>query len=190
MLDGVLDYASAKENRHDISLFSLLAIGTHVFRYQEGESMNRHEDSIEARADVNRKLDMVLSAEKPNLEEITALIKAGANVNATTEYGETLLFRMVGNVNPNLEVITALLKAGAEVNATTRYGFTPLMNATYTNTPNLEVITTLIKAGANVNATDKFGNTSLRLVMSSGNPNPEVIATLIKAGAKEQAYDN
>ncbi len=60
-----------------------------------------------------------------NPEVITVLLKAGAEVNASADYGETPLMR-AAEKNTNPEVITVLLKAGADVNAKNNGGKTAL----------------------------------------------------------------
>ena len=82
-------------------------------------------------------------------EQITALIKAGADVNAKDNYAWTPL--MYAAMNPRPEVIAALVKAGADVNAKSKDGETPLMIAAAKNS-NLDVIAAMVKAGADVNA--------------------------------------
>ena len=118
---------------------------------------------------------------------VTALLKAGAGVNARDVYGNTPLLE-AANYN-NLSVILALLNAGAEVNARTpkrKYGGgdTPLHNAAGSN-KNPAVITALLKAGADVNAREKDGETPLH--RAGRNENPAVITTLLKAEAEVNA---
>lgn len=60
-----------------------------------------------------------------NPEIIATLIKAGADVNARTEYGSTVLME-VATFNSNPEAIKALVKAGSDVKATDKNGQTVL----------------------------------------------------------------
>ena len=95
----------------------------------------------------------VFSKSKP-LEFLNALIAAGANVNAATDKGDTLLMRAVQNPDRQCpEVVEALLKAGADPNAALKKdGLTVLMQAVTIKKLDASVITALIKAGANPNA--------------------------------------
>ena len=119
-------------------------------------------------------------------EQITALIKAGANVNAKGEYGAMPLLLATGN--GNIEVMKLLLDAGADVNAKNEYGEMPLMSAIQRNS-SLEVIETLLNAGADVNARDDSYWTAL-MSAARNNPNPEVIKVLLNAGADITLKDN
>ena len=64
-----------------------------------------------------------------NPEAITALLKAGANIDARNKLlGSTaLIYAAISNQNP--EVITTLLKAGADIAARDKHGRTPLIAA-------------------------------------------------------------
>ena len=113
-------------------------------------------------------------------EIVTFLIKAGADVNVQSNFGNTPLHFAAGS-NKNPEVVTLLIKAGADVNAKNIDGKTPLHQAAYFN-KNPEVITTLIKAGADVNAKNRNGWTPLDVAVISQKPkNAEV---LLAAGGK------
>ena len=118
-------------------------------------------------------------------EVIRLLLKAGADVNAKDEYGNTPLHPAAAGSTP--EVISVLLKAGADVNAKDdEWGSTPLHNAALQN-ENPEVMSVLLKAGADVNAKDdEWGNTPL-YDAARANENPEVISVLLKAGADVNA---
>jgi len=155
-----------------------------------------------------------------NLEMITALINAGADVKANKD-GYTPLMWAAMNENTDPEVITALINSGADVNAKNIKGFTPLMCAVSCVFTISESVTALIDAGADVNAkTVNEGWTSLmmaarsnsdpRALISAGadvnakdndgrtplmiaaynNPNPEMITILLNAGADPKAKDN
>ena len=120
---------------------------------------------------------------------ITALLKAGADVNARTpktEYGggETPLHFAARKENP--AVITAFARAGAEVNARDKWGNTPLHDAAKKENP--AVITALVAAGAEVNARDQYGQTPLHEAATS-NETPAVITAFARAGAEVNARD-
>ena len=108
-------------------------------------------------------------------ELVSTLIKAGAELEARDEHGNTpLMFAASHNKNP--EVVSVLIKAGAELEASNEAGATPLMSAAQWQSP--EVVSVLIEAGADVNAVDEHGYTPLMSAAS-----PEVVSVLIEAGA-------
>jgi len=121
-----------------------------------------------------------------NPEEITALIKSGANVNARDNDRMTPLM-LAAEHNHNPEVITILVKAGADVNAKDIHGQSSLMWAAMKNRP--EVITALIKSGADVDAKSSFGGTPL-MAAARHNPNPEAITAILEAKADPKARSN
>ncbi|MDR0734705.1 MAG: ankyrin repeat domain-containing protein, partial [Elusimicrobiota bacterium] len=94
------------------------------------------------------------------------LIKAGADVNAVNEAGDTaLLVAALAAKNP--AIIDALVQAGANVNAKDYGGITPLLTAA-ANNPEPEIINALIKNGADTS------NIGELLEAASKNKNPAV----------------
>jgi ankyrin repeat protein len=90
-------------------------------------------------------------------DTVSALIAAGANVNAAGQYGYTALMKAA--FNGHIAIVSLLIAAGANVNAASQYGYTALMKAAargYTATA-----LALIAAGANVNAANQRGETAL-----------------------------
>ena len=116
-----------------------------------------------------------------NFESVEALIKAGANVNATNSYGDTPL-SIACNNSSTLKTVKALIEAGADVNYfNSSTGSTPLINACNINPENPQIVEALIKAGAKVNA---HKNQALTDVCSNfQNPSLTVVNALIEAGA-------
>ncbi|MDR0734663.1 MAG: ankyrin repeat domain-containing protein [Elusimicrobiota bacterium] len=99
-------------------------------------------------------------------EIINILIKAGADVNAVNEAGDTaLLVAALAAKNP--AIIDALVQAGANVNAKDYGGITPLLTAA-ANNPEPEIINALIKNGADTS------NIGELLEAASKNKNPAV----------------
>ena len=97
----------------------------------------------------------------------TALLEAGADPNARTEYGYTPL-------HSARLVKTALLGAGADLNARTEYGYTPLHSARTG-----EAVTALLGAGADLNARTESGHTPLHLAKTG-----EAVTALLGAGER------
>ncbi|MFP3027769.1 MAG: ankyrin repeat domain-containing protein [Wolbachia sp.] len=112
-----------------------------------------------------RELDELLmnSSKGENIQQITELIEAGANINAvTTVQKETPLHIAVRYGHK--EVAELLLNKGANVNAIERRKWTPLHTAVRYG--HKEVAELLLDRGANVNAVDKTGRTPLSIVAS------------------------
>jgi len=103
----------------------------------------------------------LLSAARHNLplEVITALIKAGADVNPGSVDADTPLMWAAGH--SNLEVVTALAQAGADVNARGSKKITVLMRAVMPLNPNPEVITRLLEFGAEPKARNRWGEMAI-----------------------------
>ena len=86
-----------------------------------------------------------LAAQNGNPTIAEALLKAGANPNATLPEGETVL--MTAARTGNVDVIRALVSRGADVNASEQWqGQTPLMWAASQN--NAGAVKALIELGA------------------------------------------
>ena len=115
-----------------------------------------------------------------SLQEISTLIDKGADINARTNGGRTLLHHAASN-NGNPAVITLLISRGAYINARTNHDATPLHYAARYN-ENPEVIQMLISRGAGVNARDNNDLMPLH-VAARYNENPAVIDVLVSRGA-------
>ena len=68
------------------------------------------------------------AAQNGYTEKVSALIKAGADVNAATRVGGSTPLAIAAQ-NGHTEIVFALLKAGADVNAANKKGATPLFIA-------------------------------------------------------------
>ncbi|MFN3397924.1 MAG: ankyrin repeat domain-containing protein [Sulfurimicrobium sp.] len=100
-----------------------------------------------------------------NLPMVEALIKAGADVNATDETGWTALMKACFNDEMDRgfpEVVQRLIDAGADVEAQIVYGTRPLMLAA--GRGEAGVVDVLLKAGADVLAKNEGGRTALMMV--------------------------
>jgi len=119
------------------------------------------------------------AARNGDLETTTALVRAGANVKATTRVGAYTALHIASEVG-NASVVAALLKAGAAPMALTTTGVTALhLAATSGNT---EAITALLNRSAEVNAKEPgWGQTPLMLAAAHGRT--EAVKVLIQRGA-------
>ena len=88
---------------------------------------------------------------------VRLLIKAGTDINARDEVGNTPL--MAAALNADAAVLELLLKAGADVNATNQAGATALMRAATSE----DKVRLLVAKGADVKARSHMGNTALIL---------------------------
>src|SRR5437879_4201912 len=101
---------------------------------------------------------------------LSALVGAGANVNAKDSEGRTALLAAVEA--RNIRAVKVLIAAGAEVNAANNKGWTALMAA---ETP--EIVRALLAAGANVNATNQEDETAL--MVAALFDTPDVVKVLL-----------
>ena len=87
---------------------------------------------------------------------IIALLDAGADLNARTEYGGSTPLHLAAALNNNPAVITALLDAGTDLNVRDKTGDIPLhWAARFNNNP--AVIIALLDAGADLSARNEEG---------------------------------
>lgn len=114
---------------------------------------------------------------------VQALIRAGANVNATTRYGSLTPLALAVQ-NGDAPMVDILIKAGADPNAVTLEGQTVLMTAARTG--NAAAVKRLVQAGADVNIQEKwYGQTALMWAIAQNHV--EAASILIEAGADVNA---
>ena len=106
---------------------------------------------------------------------ISALLKAGAKVNAADDHGVTPV--VLATQNLRVAVIDRLLKAGANPNLARSSGMTPLFDAIQAG--HMELVKLFIAHGANVNA--KTAKTKLTpLMFAIGAGQPDIASVLIE----------
>ena len=130
-------------------------------------------------------------------ESVIGCLRAGADVHARNEYGETLLHRLVSLSAwydyPLARVIAAFVDAGADVNAPDRRGRTPLHDVADRGgrSGGPRGARALLDAGADVNARDTLGTTPLHRAAGAAWPdNESLVSLLVEAGADLHATDN
>ena len=130
-----------------------------------------------------QKADFVELCKHGSVAEITAALKAGANINLGNSDGVTPLMCAAGY--NSLAVVNLLIRANADVKAKDNEEWTALNFAVvYKNEDPecLEIVKALLAAGADVDAETDFDNTPLMAAASLAE-DPEVIQILLLAGA-------
>ena len=130
-------------------------------------------------------------------ESVIGCLRAGADVHARNEYGETPLYRLVFLAAwydyPLARVIDAFVDAGADVNAPDRRGRTPLHYVADRGgrSGGPRGARALLDAGAEVNARDTSGATPLHRAAGADWPdNDSLVSLLVEAGADLHATDD
>jgi ankyrin repeat protein len=123
--------------------------------------------------------DLHLAAQAGDVEAISRLVAAGADVNARDEYGNTPL--KYASAEPGLAAVRQLIKLGADANLGDDRGVTPLHCAAghgfYAEA--VEIVETLLARGADVNARSReLGFVPLHEATGAG-----VIRLLVARGA-------
>lgn len=118
-------------------------------------------------------------------EDIKALVKMGADINAKNKHGQSVLGYAI-RACWSIDRIKLLLKYGANVNAHGPYGCTPFEMAIQHQSP-LDLIKLMLEYGANINRSDKYNPyTPLGLAMV----NRDCAKLLIKYGVLKGAADD
>ncbi len=125
-----------------------------------------------------------------NPDVLSALLRAGSDINETKDsMGWTALMR-AARFNPNPEMVKRLLEEDAEVDGANAEGFTPLMIVAALRTENPgPVVDLLLKGGADIAARDTYGWTAL-MRAAAQNANPEMVGRLLRAGADASLRNN
>jgi ankyrin repeat protein len=125
------------------------------------------------------------AAHVDDVQTMTRLIAAGADVKAANRYGVTPLW--LASLNGSAAAIELLLKAGADANAVLPGGETVLMTAARTG--KLDAVNVLLRHGASVNAKEGWrGQTALMWAAAEGHA--AVIEALVAGGADVHARSN
>lgn len=99
--------------------------------------------AVSSTAITESRMPFIYSNQHSNMAAIGLLLKKGADVNATDEYGRTpLLYAIIYSMS---NIIKLLIDKGADVNARDRNGWTPLLFAVHFDRN--EVVKLLLKTG-------------------------------------------
>jgi ankyrin len=123
------------------------------------------------------RLPLIDAARNSDQAAVRALLKQGADVNATDADGTTAL--LWASYRDDVETARLLLRAGANVNASNDLGATPIWTASLNGST--AMVRTLLEAGANPNLALLLGETPVMVAARSGNP--EVVEQLLAKGA-------
>jgi ankyrin repeat protein len=125
------------------------------------------------------------AAHVDDIQAMTRLMAAGADVTAANRYGVTPLW--LACLNGSATAIELLLQAGADANAVLPGGETVLMTAARTGKP--DAVNVLLRHGASVNAKEGWrGQTALMWAAAEGHA--AVIEALVARGADVHARSN
>jgi len=113
-----------------------------------------------------------------SLEIVQKLIKAGADPNIKTQYGDNALTLAIDA--ENFHLVEPLLKAGADPNVESHNGFIALIQASAKG--NVEAVKLLLEYGADVNKQTKNKRDNA-LILAADNNHLDVIKVLLEAGA-------
>jgi hypothetical protein len=113
-------------------------------------------------------------------EIVSALLAAGADVNAKDNNGSTALIWAAIKGYP--EIIRILLSTGADLDIKDQDGMTALMMAAWYG--KTQIVKMLLYAEADMNVKDAIGRSALALARDGGHI--DIVEILAKAGAKEE----
>jgi len=126
---------------------------------------------VEAGADANAMLDevqtttaLVWACNSPCVALVQALLKAGADVHASTKEGVTAL--ITASFESSADIVKMLLAAGADIDAANRKGSTSLMMAS--SNGDEHIVHILLEAGARVDLVHSSGQTALVKACAKG----------------------
>ena len=120
--------------------------------------------------------------------DLQQALKAGCNVNAVDNWGDTPLHTLIESMMDNAAravCMSILIKAGADVNARGNMGMTPLHLAVKRG--RTDCVRDLLQAKADINARDKYGNTPLYEAVI--HRNTEMLTLLLEHGADANIRD-
>jgi ankyrin repeat protein len=145
--NGWTPVSSAFEFRHFDVVEALIQAGAEVDREQLRKDVNTKDASGES-----------LLARVRDPASLLALVRLGADPNATSRYGGRTVLTTAAFAG-DLDRVRALIKAGADVNAKDPRGYTPLLLASHMG--HSGVVQALVDAGADANWEGSGGWTAL-----------------------------
>jgi ankyrin repeat protein len=138
---------------------------------------------VGGRACAHSDVPLADAAEGRDRARVRALLKDGADVNASQTDGMTALHWAV--YHDDVQTAGLLVRAGANVKAVNNYSVTPLSLACQNGTT--EAVELLLKAGADPNQALRGGETPLMTAARTGKPGP--VKALLARGADVNARE-
>ena len=129
-------------------------------------------------------LNFCVGLEDQRSHIISELVQLGANLDARTAEGKTVLH--IATENDEKETVCQLIKLGANVNAIDKRARNRLLRYS-TKKTYFEVSAKLISVGADANTSNEDGETALHCASKAGNL--DHVQKLVKAGAGAEARD-
>jgi ankyrin repeat protein len=129
------------------------------------------------------------AAESNRWDIVDWLASNGADVNAQTSTGETVLHFITKMFTPTYkENLKSFLQYKPNLDIQNKFGVTPLMACVLREQEQVEGVEMLLAAGANPNLKSSEGNTAL--LISASRSNPLIVELLLKAGASPSISNN
>ena len=157
-------------------------MGTRKYHRKSNKIFRKTRSNRQRGGNINTEL--IQASRNGRTETVAMLLEKGADMNATDNYGETVL--QWASENGHTEIVKMLLEKGADVNAKRNCGNAALSSASYGGYT--EIVTMLLEYGAIVNAEDNHGWTALQLASENGRI--ETVAMLLADGADVNAKNN
>lgn len=127
--------------------------------------------------------ELILASQAGKLDQVKALLAAGALPNGADEFGQRPL--LVAVAEGQTEITRLLLRRGASPNVKGQQGRTPLSMAAAAG--NLNIVRSLLRAGAEVDARSDNRATALHEAVRFDHP--DIVRTLLAAGPNPEHYD-
>ena len=162
----------------------LTAFNFCLFSYSE--EINTAKGDMETQEELNAQLLEAVEAGE-QIDEVSKLLKLGADANAKNKWGQTALH--VGSRWGNIETVRLLIDNGADVNAKNKWGQTALHVGSRWG--NIETVRLLVDNGADVNVEDYDGWTPIQMALGKRFPGkkfPEIVQILEEAGAEKNLF--
>jgi ankyrin repeat protein len=151
-------------------------------KWLKGYSEHLRESQEEGPEELGKRLIRVIDSEKtPDIEEVKALIGAGADLETRDIVSRTPLHWAA--YRGHTESANTLIEAGADLEARDSGAWTPLHYAAANDHP--EAAKALVEAGADLEARTRYGKTPLHY--AAANDHTEAAKALIEAGADLEA---
>ena len=128
--------------------------------------------------ELNNKL--IEAVKTGRMEDVKHCLAAGAEINATDNYGSTPLTE--ASCHDHEHILEFLLKQGADPNIADGGDWTAMTYACYYRR-NLKIIRMLLEAGADINLKNIYGDTLLSNICRDARNKKKIVAILLSFGA-------